>query len=63
MWLRTLGELEAGPIVQTIFVAILAGTLRTYVSITQLRQCGVLISLAETLKDALDSMLCSSRFG
>jgi hypothetical protein len=26
MWLRTLGELEAGPIVQTIFVAILAGT-------------------------------------
>jgi len=52
MWLRTLGELEAGPIVQTIFVAILAGTGCASLPIPWLQELGLLISLSETRKTA-----------
>src|SRR5467141_191595 len=47
IWPRTLGELEAGPIVQTIFVAILAGIGRASLPMSKLRRFGLLIRLIE----------------
>ena len=47
MWLWTEAELEAGPIVQTIFVAIFAGNGSSSLGIFHPSSDGLLISLVE----------------
>ncbi len=54
-----MGELEAGPMVQTIFVAILAGTGRSYLRISSASADKALIRLSTMLELA---MACTSDF-